>query len=355
MITQLDQVTPTWLTTALSRAEVLPKGEVVTVDVNPERLDSDSMVLKIRVVYSSDAPSTAPQRLFLKVNRREKMLGIPGLGEKEVRFYQAVAQGHHLLPVVRCYDAIYSAEAGGYHLLLDDLSETHIAFPPSQLPPIQAHCEQIIDALADLHAYWWARPQLGDMAAFPTENRLVEDYRADAESYLSFADFLGDRLSPRYHAVYRCVLEQGVPLLIRRLASGKDLTLTFEDVHAGNFLYPREPAQDRLYIIDWEQWGINVAAHDLAYMMAMFWSPERRSRLEKLLLQRYHSRLIERGVQGYGWDDLLQDYRLAILRHLFTPVWQQQHGLPPDIWWNHLERIMAAYTDWNCDALFTIR
>ena len=313
------------------------------------------MVLNIRVAYSPDAPSTAPQRLFLKGNRREKTFGIPGLGQKEVHFYQAVARDNGLLPVVRCYDAVYSAEESGYHLLLDDLSETHIAFPPSQLPPTEAHCEQIVDALADLHAYWWSHPQLGELSVFPTTGSLLEDYRGDAKRYQNFANFLDDRLSPRYRAIYQRVLEQGVTLLINRLASGKNLTLTFEDVHVGNFLYPREPARERLYIIDWEQWGVNIAAHDLAYMMAMFWSAERRSRLEKPLLQRYYARVVERGVQGYGWDDLFYDYRLSILRHLFTPVWQQQHGLPPDIWWNHLERIMGAYQDWDCDALFAVK
>jgi hypothetical protein len=129
------------------------------------------------------------------------------------------------------------------------------------------------------------------------------------------------------------------------------LTITFEDVHAGNFLYPRDPAKDTLRSIDWEQWGINIGPHDLAYMMGLFWFPERRARLEFPLLQRYHRRLVEHGVEGYLWDDCWYDYRLSIIQHLFTPIWQWAHGTPPDIWWNHLERINCAFQDLNCQEL----
>ena len=34
-----------------------------------------------------------------------------------------------------------------------------------------------------------------------------------------------------------------------------------------------------------------------------------------------------------------------------TPMWQANHGLPPWIWWNHLERIMRVVDDLDCREL----
>src|SRR5262249_23317615 len=103
-----------------------------------------------------------------------------------------------------------------------------------------------------------------------------------------FADFLADRLPDHRRAIYETALH-GLPTLLKnRLLDHKNLTIVFEDVHAGNFLYPRDSAQHDLKFIDWEQWHVNIGTHDLARMMGVFWFPERRGRIEKPLLQRYH-------------------------------------------------------------------
>jgi hypothetical protein len=86
-------------------------------------------------------------------------------------------------------------------------------------------------------------------------------------------------------------------------------------------------------------------------MMGLFWFPERRRQFEIPLLRRYHARLVEYGVKNYTWDECWRDYRLSIVQHLFTPIWQWAHGTPPDIWWNHLERISSAFQDLNCQEL----
>ena len=70
--------------------------------------------------------------------------------------------------LVPCYDAIYSETDGMSHLLLADLSLTHFTpITKAQLlagdtMPSQRHLEQMVDAIAGLHAYWWEHPQLGE-------------------------------------------------------------------------------------------------------------------------------------------------------------------------------------------------
>ena len=77
----------------------------------------------------------------------------------------------------------------------------------------------------------------------------------------------------------------------------------------------------------------------------------RRRSLEQLLLRQYHDRLCENGVSNYSWEQLWYDYRLCVIRKLFHPPWQWASGIHPNIWWNHLERVMSAYDDLNCREL----
>src|SRR6059036_1872532 len=41
-------------------------------------------------------------------------------------------------------------------------------------------------------------------------------------------------------------------------------------------------------------------------------------------------------------------YRLSVLWHITTPVWQATNDIPPVIWWNNLERILLAVDDLGC-------
>jgi hypothetical protein len=86
-------------------------------------------------------------------------------------------------------------------------------------------------------------------------------------------------------------------------------------------------------------------------MMALHWYPERRRRLERRLLERYHATLTARGVRGYSFDALLEDYRLSAAWQITTPVWQASFRLNAAVWWSHLERGMLAFDDLDCRAL----
>jgi hypothetical protein len=344
VITKPEQVTTEWLTAILRKAGVLPRGAVQTVISTPV---GSNLQMRLTFTEASDAPT----RLFLKLAQRDLEFGIEGIGSKEVTFYNAIASSMDKLPVVRCYDAVY--EGGCSHILLEDLSETHIAHPPAQIAPPEAHCAMMVDALAQLHAYWWDDARLGNgVGTCPSAQSIQEMLDEVASFYPSFVDYLGDRLPAKRCAIYERAFASAAPVYIRRVTS-KHITMIFEDVHIGNFLYPRDPSKDRLRMIDWEQWGIRIGAHDLAYMMALFWFPERRARLEIPLLKRYYERLLAGGVQGYTWDDLWYDYRLSVIAHLFNPIWQQHYAgeRMVDVWWNHLERIFLAYEDLHCSEL----
>jgi hypothetical protein len=86
-------------------------------------------------------------------------------------------------------------------------------------------------------------------------------------------------------------------------------------------------------------------------MMATHWYPDRRQQMERALLDRYHASLLAAGVHDYDRAALTQDYRLAVLWQLTTPVWQAASDIPPVIWWNNLERVLLAVDDLDCREL----
>jgi hypothetical protein len=327
---------------------VLPVGRVTAVHVGERRTMLVSTIVPLRVEYSPDAPSEAPARLILKSTRPGLDPGLASIGEREVAFYRRAAPLMPGGPLARCYDAEYSS--GRFHLLLEDLSETHKILTEWPLPPTVEACERIVDTWAIFHAFWWGHPHLGrELGTFLDETALATmgaDYRG---RYERFAEALGDRLWPEARAVYARMFDaRGRLYTPARLYAA--YTLAHGDAHVWNLFYPRDDVASSIRLIDWDAWRIGRGAADLAYMMAVHWYPERRARLEAQLIERYHAGLLAHGVTDYSLDRLWEDYRLSVIGQLAIPVWQQSVGFHTSIWWPHLHRILAAFEDLDCAA-----
>jgi thiamine kinase-like enzyme len=203
----------------------------------------------------------------------------------------------------------------------------------------------MIDALASFHAWWWDHEALDQVRERPVEADYVRLARELESRLPRFLDFLGDRLSTKARATYEFVVPGALPLLAERELSGHHLTLVHGDAHFWNVLLPRDPDVDRVLLIDWDDCQIAPGALDIAYAIGLHWYPERRARLEMPLLRRYHAALLDHGVSGYGWDDLLDDYRLFALRNLLISPTQWATGLAAYIWWGNLERALLTAED----------
>lgn len=344
-----EHISPDDLTARLRANGVLPTGRVTAVHPGERRPTIISMIIPLRLDYSADAPPDTPTRMILKADRPGLDPSLPGIGEREVMFYRRAAPVMPGSLLARCFDAEYSD--GRFHILLEDLSETHTILTQWPLPPSDEACAQIIDAWAAVHAVWWRHPQLGhDIGTFLDDAAIAKTAADVRARYARFADALGDRLWPRARRIYERVFESYEQLYTpARIYS--TYTLVHGDAHIWNLLYPRDGLGAGIRLIDWDSWRVGRAASDLAYMMAVHWYPERRARLEASLLARYHATLCAHGVTGYGLDRLREDYRLLVIAHLTTPVWQQSFGLHAMIWWPHLNRIVAAFEDLDCEEL----
>jgi hypothetical protein len=350
VVANTEQVTPEWLTAVLQKQGSLPHGRVTAVTAGQAQRTFASSVWRLKVSYSADATSSAPPALFLKLSNPALA---PGQFDRqqvqqEIIFYSVIAPLMDAAFTIPCYDAAYQPDTGASHLLLKDVSDTHIA---GSDPLSEGHCQRAVDGLARLHAFWWDHPLLGrDIGRFPTQEERQQDWRNAAESTTAFIAALGNDLLPAWRTTYERVLP-ALPGLFGRHATGRNLTLAHGDAHLGNFLFPRDAETGDTYLADWQFWHPTIGGTDLAFMMAAEWEPETRRRLEHRLLRRYHDGLLAHGVQGYAWEQCWDDYRLSvILVSIFIPVWRWAvFRWAPDL--AAVDRSMTAFDDLRCSEL----
>jgi thiamine kinase-like enzyme len=343
-------VEPANLTAALRKAGVLDAGAVREVKVLHERDTILSHIVRLGLRYVGESAG-APQSLILKTAHAAFAKTLANAGRHEVAFYTQLAPKMPARIVPGCFSGHFDEESLAWHLLLEDLTDSHELAAAWPLPPAREQAMAIVTTLARWHAAWWDHPDLGDTVGdWASVDDTVARMEVFAGHYDRFADLLGDRLSEERRILYRRFIDKSVGLS-QRYHSRRHVSVAHGDAHTWNFLLPRPSVADTVRIFDFDQWRINVPTNDLAYMMATQWYPERRQAFERALLNRYHEILIAHGVTGYTRGALDRDYRWSVLWHITKPVWQWSINLPPLIWWNNLERVMLAVEDLGCEEI----
>ena len=90
-------------------------------------------------------------------------------------------------------------------------------------------------------------------------------------------------------------------------------------------------------------------------MMAHWWETDRRRKLEIPGLETLPRDLLSRGVSGYGWEELLSDYRLCVVQSIYVAtewcVVEEDRAKMKWVWLPQLRKSMATYFDHCCDML----
>lgn len=340
------------LTEVLRRCGALGGGRVSAVAIDKQFPTILSLVQRLRLTYEGEATG-APASLIFKTDLPNRPGANWESGRKEVAFYTNVAPATPAGLLLRCFEAHHDTASSSWHLLLEDLTDSHMIATQWPLPPTIEQSEMIVRTHARFQAAWWDHPRLGVTIGTWPGTKAIEAWLKDlVKSYAKFADLLGDRLSAGRRAFYDRLFDQA-PRLLQRYLSHRHMTLVQGDSHVWNCLLPRDAASNTARLFDWDGWRPNIGAEDLVYMMAMHWYPDLRQRAEPHLLDCYHAELMACGVTGYDRAAVQDDYRLGVLWHTTRPIWLQSAGIPPVIWWNHLERIHLAADDLDCRALLS--
>ena len=144
--------------------------------------------MRLKLAYEGPAEK-APASLILKTWQPRD--GVPeAWSAREVLFYDTVAPATPAGLLLRCFDAGQSPQTKGWHLLLEDVTESHRIATGWPLPPTEPQCRAIVGVLARFHAAWWGATQAEpDMA-------MVRDLQQRLPGFwANFSDLLSDRLS----------------------------------------------------------------------------------------------------------------------------------------------------------------
>jgi Ecdysteroid kinase-like family len=333
------------LTEALRRSGALRDGRVRDVIVDSSHATILSRIIRLRLAYEGEALD-APGTIILKTGLPERLGGNAGL--HEVAFYTQVAAQMPAGLVPRCFEACWDAETGAWHLLLEDLTDSHFIASTWPLPPTLVDSKRIIAARACFYAMWWDDPRLGvSIGTWLDDDPQIKSFAAE---FARFADRVGDRLPPERRNLYEQLID-AASRLNKRYHSHRNLTIVQGDSHVWNIFLPHAIGNDDVRIFDWDSWRVGVSTDDLAYMMALHWYPDHRRRVERHLLDHYHAEILAHGVTGYDRRALDDDYRLSVLWQIATPVLQAAHNIPAGIWWNNLQRTFLAIDDLGCCEL----
>lgn len=342
-------IEPTSLTGMLRTAGVLPEGRVTSVRSVHSFPTVLSHLHRLKLEYDGTAAG-APRHLYLKTGQPDGPGATMDSGRREVAFYSTVAPAMPPGSLPRCFDAQAAPDGNPWHLLLEDLTDTHFIATQWPVPPTVAQTEAIVRCRARFQAAWWDHPRLGvDIGTWPSDAEIDQWLAGLAKEYETFADALGERLPPRRRALYERLFAQA-PKLLQRFRSHRHMTIIQGDAHVWNCFLPKN-ARDTPRLFDWDGWQPNIGADDLAYMIAMHWYPEMRQRAEAPLLDIFHEELLAGGVTGYDRRALQDDYRLTVLWQITRPIWLRAVRIPANIWWNNLERIHLAADDLDCREL----
>jgi hypothetical protein len=357
IITQIDQVTPQWLTDVLRRSGALTDGEVASFHAGNGQ-GNWSTSASLTVQYSPGAQGEQPERLFLKMVETD--LEDESFGDSEVTYYTRDYVDLADAPLLRCYDGAYSESLQRYHLLFDDVSETHM--DACEKAPSLEYGLALANGLAVLHARWWGAERLAGADAPVHSARHIQRFVDIAQPGMGhILERFSGELKPHWPGLMAEVFERHPPAIIRRAGDLNGFTLIHGDAGCYNILVPRDGNRP-IYIIDRQpfNWSLTtwLGAYDLAYAMVLDWELETRRRFEMQVLERYHHRLLELGVADYPFERLWDDYRLCAAMGVYIATEYCRGGVNEryiPVWLPMLQRVLTACDDLDCRALWEFR
>jgi thiamine kinase-like enzyme len=334
-LTETSQISPEWLEKILRPREGNSRVTIRRTEIVKELYPAYSRAAcLLKVVYDAN-PGGLPEAFFFKIGHRPA----------EAEFFQKFAPRTNSPALVTCYHAECADELGMCNLLFEDLSASHTSLPDESHIE-KFHLLNMAEILAGIHRQWWdhddlrpGQPGIDDLPGFIWNNT--------REKLASFFKDSGDALTAEDRRLYeRIFAASPLPAWSGRIHQHRWVTLSHGDPHFWNFLWPvRENLSPR--IVDWGLWHVNLPAYDVAYFLALHTIPDQRRQMEKEILQHYLDTL---SIYGYGWDELVADYRLSIYQQTIWPVFFHDFT-PREGWLALVKNILSAFTDWNCEEL----
>lgn len=352
----LDVVDAAWVADAL-RGQGHDTSTITGVRI--EQLDAvNSTVARLHLSRSARR-AQMPSTMFLKLCPS----GHDFLGTSELAYYTRDYQGLKDAPIVTCYAAVGRRETAiadslgaGYALLLDDLTAGFT--DNKRIKPTGEHAASLGRAIGRLHAHRWG-PDADPEGPHDVDADLDRCLAHVSQGLSPVLDALGDAIDAKDRARLYRVFDLDVDRMRARARKGGSLALIHGDPNPTNVLTPRTPGGQvdglALFLIDRQpfNWSLRLwlGAFDLVCASVPYWSIAARRAHEQALLRGYHEALVEGGVSNYGWDTLLDDWRLCLCQAALVAVeWGTDIATRDSmrwLWEAQLRRAITALEDWD--------
>lgn len=360
--TQVSELTAQWLTEALRTSGALSTGTVLEVQsqVIGEGVGMVGQLARLTISYSPDA-NNMPRHMIAKLpspyeaNRAQMQMF--RYYTREALFYREVApQAGVRTP--QCYWSAIDFENNLSALLLEDLGHLEVSDQISGMTP--EHAERAIRAVAQMHAKWWASPELDSLEWMDYGNGPVTMQAVPLFDY-AWPVFLSNGfeklLSAEQIAMGTAVKEKFGRLL--EDFGGDPRTICHTDFRSENMFFGDPSSEEDVVILDWQLTTRSGGPYDVAYLLAQSLTIDDRRKHEERLLALYHQCLVDGGV-AITFQEVRDAYRIALMVCLIIPVSvggmldmanERGRQLAETI----TERTFAAAMDQNCLALLIER
>jgi hypothetical protein len=313
---QVGDITVHWLNEVLGDAGDRPVGEIVGFDAEPlgHGIGILGQLARLHLVYADGA--TGPHTLIAKCQspapENQALSRTMGFYLREVSFYREVAD-RVPIRVPHAYHAECGPDGLPFVLLLEEIEGAHCPDQIAGISPWEA--EHILDVAARLHAAFWDTDELRAMTWLPPMNNpLYHAGQQLAEArWPGFVERFGERFGPDTMAWLDRAC-RSYSKMLDHVAAMDHLTFTHTDCRAENYLFGGSAGNDVVTMIDFQLSTRHFGPWDVANLLAGSMTPEVRRSCEAELVERYHRRLVELGVDGYTLDRCWLDYRLSLLQ-----------------------------------------
>ena len=354
----LNAITREWLGAALCAGHA--QARVESFDMSRGSQGTTSRAA-LRIGYNAAGQAAGlPENLFVKMTPKltsRLVCGLSGALASECGFHQHVRTGLSL-EAPRAFFSAWDADSCRSAILFEDIATTRgCEFLNTEAVITRTQAEDMVGALANLHAAYWNSPRLDrDFTWLKTSL----DFQHNINRLINFESRTSVGLDRAAQVVPVALMRQRRriwPSAMRSLEINSRAPRTYlhHDVHIGNWY---RTGVGRMGLTDWQcnvkgQW-----ASDLAYALSSGLQIEGRRAWERDLLHLYLDRLAAAGAPAPDFDSAWLQYRQQLFHGyvfwLYTlGAGAMQPAMQPDRFsLANIERMSAAIID--LDALAAV-
>jgi thiamine kinase-like enzyme len=302
LVTEIDQITPTWLTSILNGSYLAGSDSVVSCDGNQIAVGEGfaGRLFRLHLTFNEAPPATLIAKMATNHEPLKKILN-EKMVYREAHFYERIAS----LVSIDIPKVYYTAYGDGeLIIIMEDLGEIELG--TDVMEATVQETEKALASIAQFHTQWWNHEMIDKEWVAPVNDSVDRDEitRALEASLVKHGD------SFPYLAKCMRVFLKKFPKMPEEIPQAWPVTLIHGDFHRKNVHFRDDGS---VIIFDWQVIERNTPITDIANWLLANLKIEDRQTHEYRLLRHYYDSLSEECASEYSFRKLKADYRQALV------------------------------------------